>query len=169
MSRGAAPRAVEPALRRMEPRDLDAVAGIERDLYPNPWRREHFAELLALPAGSAWVAIGDDGAVAGYAVGWVAADEAEVANIAVAPDRQRRGIGAGLLAALLGDAAARGARRAWLEVRASNAPAQALYARFGFRVVGTRAGYYWRPREDALVMATDLIPPPSVAPASSPP
>jgi [ribosomal protein S18]-alanine N-acetyltransferase len=143
-------------IRRMEPGDLDPVAGIEADLYPNPWRREHFREFLALPAGLAWVAADAAGEVVGYALAWVAADESEVANLAVARARQREGLGTRLLATALGEARTRGARRAWLEVRASNAAAQALYARHGFQVVGRRRGYYRAPREDALVMSAEL-------------
>ncbi len=144
------------ALRPMRSDDLDAVAAIERDLYPHPWRREHFAELLALPAGLAWVALDPAGGVAGYAVGWVAADEGEIANLAVAVPWRRRGVGGELLSAALGEARDRGARRVWLEVRASNAPAQALYAGHGFRVTARRPNYYTHPREDALIMSLGL-------------
>jgi len=45
-----------------------------------------------------------------------------------------------------------GARRATLEVRHSNEPAQRLYERFGFTVAGIRRGYYTNPAEDALVL-----------------
>ena len=158
----------EAQVRPMEPGDLDAVAAIESALYPNPWHREHFAELLDLPAGIAWVAVEGDGTVSGYGVGWAAADEGEIANLAVTPERRRRGTGARILEALLREAAKRGARRAWLEVRASNEPAQVLYARHGFRVIGRRRGYYLRPREDALVMAAELAVP-SVDPAHGSP
>lgn len=140
----------------MESGDLDEVAALERDLYPNPWRREHFAEFLSLPAGLAWVADDSAGGLAGYALAWVAADEGEVANLAVARGWQRRGIGSRLLEIVLREARARGARRVWLEVRASNLAAQSLYSRHGFRVAGRRKGYYMGPREDALVMAADL-------------
>ncbi len=61
-----------------------------------------------------------------------------------------------LLGAALGAAAGRGATGAVLEVRASNLAAQALYARFGFRVAGRRKNYYRDPPEDALVMTRPL-------------
>jgi len=140
----------------MEKHDLDRVAELERELYPNPWRREHFAEFLALPPGFAWVGLDPAGEVVGYALAWVAADESEIANLAVARSWQRRGVGSRLLGAALHEARSRGARRAWLEVRASNAAAQGLYAGHGFHVVGRRKSYYLSPREDALVMSADL-------------
>ena len=39
-----------------------------------------------------------------------------------------------------------------LEVRAGNRPAIALYRKFGFRTEGTRADFYDKPVEDALIM-----------------
>ncbi|MEJ2152487.1 MAG: ribosomal-protein-alanine N-acetyltransferase RimI, partial [Gemmatimonadota bacterium] len=51
----------------------------------------------------------------------------------------------------------RGARRMYLEVRKSNRDAQRFYGHYGFEQVGRRAGYYSRPREDAVVMAVDLV------------
>ncbi len=52
---------------------------------------------------------------------------------------------------------ARGARAAWLEVRASNAAAQAMYTDAGFVPAGLRRGYYRRPPEDALIYRLDLV------------
>lgn len=145
--------------------DLGAVAALERVLYPNPWRREHFAELLALPGGRGWVAATTSGEIVGYALTRLAADEAELANLAVAEPWRRRGIATRLLDTALGDARERGAARVWLEVRASNVAARSLYRRRGFTVVGQRPGYYLRPREDAIVMVADLV---SVAPSEGP-
>ena len=107
------------------------------------------------PAGLGWVADSGEGAI-GYAIGWVAGDEAELADLAVARPERRRGIGAGLVRAFAGEAGVRGARQLYLEVRDSNAEARRFYDRLGFRIVGRRAGYYRTPREDALVLRARL-------------
>lgn len=150
------PSAAAVTIRPVEPDDLDACRAIERAVYPNPWRPEHFDDLLALDPGVALAAV-DDGRVVGYAMGWVVADEAELANLAVDEGSRRRGIGSRLLEAFAGESVRRGADRLWLEVRASNEAARALYARHGFEVVGRRRGYYDRPREDALVLTADPV------------
>ena len=99
------------------------------------------------------VATDDDGSVLGYAGLAVSPpDEAWVQNVAVRRDAQRRGIGRLLLEALLAEAARRGARSTLLEVAADNAPAQRLYAGYGFEPIGVRRGYYQPSNTDALVM-----------------
>jgi ribosomal-protein-alanine N-acetyltransferase len=91
-------------------------------------------------------------AVAGYVVIWLVADEAELANLAVAPDRRRQGIGQYLLDAAMAEAVAGGAVSLYLEVRESNVAARALYGGRGFVAVGRRASYYRNPVEDALLL-----------------
>lgn len=86
----------------------------------------------------------------------MAADEAELADLAVAEEFRGQGLGTGLIHAFAREAGVRGARGMYLEVRASNADAQRLYERLGFTVVGRRTGYYRRPREDAIAMGVEL-------------
>lgn len=157
--------AARPAAAGGEPRiefrpcrasDLDAVCAIERRTFPLPWARDQFADLLTHRAGLGWVAWHPSAGVAGYAIGWVAADEAELADLAVTEDLRGLGLGTGLVRAFAREAGVRGARRMYLEVRTSNSGAQRLYERLGFRVVGRRAGYYQQPREDAVAMGVDL-------------
>ncbi|MFN2383352.1 MAG: GNAT family N-acetyltransferase [Gemmatimonadota bacterium] len=112
-------------IRPLEAPDLAAIAALERQIFPSPWRAADFGGFLRLPAGLGRVAVRAD-AVIGYAVGWVASDEAELANVAVAGEARRRGVGRTLLEAFLAAAAARGARSLWLEVRAGDAGAQAF-------------------------------------------
>jgi ribosomal-protein-alanine N-acetyltransferase len=80
----------------------------------------------------------------------------ELDSIAVHPGLRRQGAGVFLLRAVLTWAAAQGARRLILEVRASNAPALALYHRLGLRVEGRRPRYYAHPEEDALLLGTNV-------------
>ncbi|MEU4789685.1 ribosomal protein S18-alanine N-acetyltransferase [Micromonospora tulbaghiae] len=132
---------------------IDEVLPIEADLFgAEKWSAGMFWNELA--NGHFYlVATDDDGAVLGYAGLAVSPpDEAWVQNVAVRRDAQRRGIGRLLLEALLAEAARRGARSTLLEVAADNAPAQRLYAGYGFEPIGVRRGYYQPSNTDALVM-----------------
>ncbi|MFI7306170.1 ribosomal protein S18-alanine N-acetyltransferase [Micromonospora aurantiaca] len=132
---------------------IDEVLPIEADLFgAEQWSAAMFWNELA--NGHFYlVATDDDGAVLGYAGLAVSPpDEAWVQNVAVRRDAQRRGIGRLLLEALLVEAARRGARSTLLEVAADNAPAQRLYATYGFEPIGVRRGYYQPSNTDALVM-----------------
>ncbi|MFB2839142.1 ribosomal protein S18-alanine N-acetyltransferase [Floridanema evergladense] len=83
---------------------------------------------------------------------WAILDEAHITIVAVSPDYQHQGLGQAMLLALLSRARQRGIERATLEVKASNQPAISLYQKFGFKVAGTRRGYYQDTGEDALVL-----------------
>lgn len=140
---------IEPA----SARDLGEIVELERASFSDPWSKESFAAVLNEPA--AFFAAARDGAadrVAGYVVAWFAADEGEIANLAVLEPTRRRGIGAALLDAALDEGRRRGADAVYLEVRDSNAAARALYASRKFAEVGRRRDYYRKPQEDAIVL-----------------
>lgn len=166
----------------MTPGDLAALHAAAMRV-PPPWKATDFAGLLAMPGvflvpiapssapkypgGSARGAAppsppappGTAQQLEGFALGRVAADEAELLTLAVAPSRWRRGIGRSLLAGFEAEAGALGARRAFLEVAVGNTPARALYRGAGYAETGTRRGYYRTSsgtREDAVLMAKDL-------------
>ena len=137
---------------RMDERHLDAVGDIERAVHAHPWTRGNFADSLA--AGyECWIAY-CGGVLAGYAVVMIAADEAHLLNLSVAPGWQRRRIGTELTRFLVDLGRSRGAARMFLEVRPSNTAARALYAAEGFIEVGLRRDYYPGPggSEDAVLM-----------------
>lgn len=103
----------------------------------------------------------EEGEPLGFALGRVAADEAEVLTIAVRPEVRRRGHARALLRALMATAAARGARALFLEVSEPNDAARALYAALGAEQVGRRPRYY-HDGSAALVLRLALAPiPPS--------
>lgn len=142
-------------LRPMEPADLEAVVAIEERSFSAPWSRSAFERLLAQPTAGALVA--EEGRdVAGYAVFWTVADEAELGNLAVRPEARRRGLGRRLVRAVGRAARRAGAATLYLEVRESNEAARALYRELGFRNVARRRGYYRSPPEDALVLRRGL-------------
>ena len=86
------------------------------------------------------------------------AKEADIQTIAVAAGARRNGIGRALVAALLAEATARGAAEVFLEVRADNPSAQALYRSFGFEEIGVRPHYYQPDDVDAVVMRAAVPP-----------
>ncbi|GAB3334489.1 ribosomal protein S18-alanine N-acetyltransferase [Marilutibacter aestuarii] len=145
------------SLRPMRETDLDAVFAVEIAAYPFPWSMGIFRDCLRADY-PAWV-LEDDEGIVGYFLVSLAAGEAHVLNICIAPDRQGRGHGRRLLRALLQIARARGAERVFLEVRPSNRGAIELYHQEGFNEIGRRPRYYpsHDGREDALVMAIELL------------
>jgi [ribosomal protein S18]-alanine N-acetyltransferase len=160
--RAGASRAATAArvtLRRATAADLQAVASIEGASFSDPWSARAFLPLLN-ESSTLFLVVADEeskeGEILGYAVAWFVADEAELANLAVAPGARRRGIGALLLEHVVGEAKARRCRAMYLEVRESNASARTLYRRHGFHEIGRRVRYYVAPQEDALVLRRSL-------------
>jgi [ribosomal protein S18]-alanine N-acetyltransferase len=139
--------------------DLPALVAIETASFSDPWSLRSFEKLLVAHHAIVTVAEQGDGSVGGFTVVLLAADEAELANIAVSPARRGAGVGRQLLAAALDMARDAGAGTVYLEVRPSNARARALYAAAGFEEVGRRRQYYTSPAEDALVLSCGLGPP----------
>ena len=148
------------ALRPMRDDDLVAVHALEVRAYEFPWTMGIFRDCLRADY-PAWVLQVDD-RLAGYCLMSVAAGEAHVLNVCVAPELHGRGHGRQMLHALLRIARARRVERAFLEVRPSNTAAIRLYDSEGFNEIGRRPRYYpaRSGREDALVMALELLPEP---------
>jgi ribosomal-protein-alanine N-acetyltransferase len=95
--------------------------------------------------------------LAGYIVGRMGADELHINNVAVRESYRRRGIGRALLNRILEAGERSGVPCAFLELRAGNAAALALYEGCGFHVTSRRRNYYSEPVEDALVMTIQLV------------
>ncbi|MES2101353.1 MAG: ribosomal protein S18-alanine N-acetyltransferase [Pseudomonadota bacterium] len=144
-----------PALLPMTTAHVEAVMAIEAAAYPFPWSRGNFIDSLA--AGyPARVLRGERDELLGYFVAMGGVDEMHLLNITVAPAAQGRGHARTLIDALIALCHEHNARELWLEVRASNAKARAMYLHLGFAQVGVRKGYYPAPfarREDAVVMS----------------
>ena len=149
-------RATE-GVRPMTPDDLDIVFDIEKRAYEFPWTRGIFRECLRV-GYPAWV-MERAGDVVAYGIISVAANEAHILNLCVDPDWQRRGLGRRMLELLLLAARRLAAESVFLEVRASNHRAAAIYEQAGFRRIGLRKRYYRGPdgqREDAVVLTRPL-------------
>ncbi len=129
--------------------DLPQVISIERRAFPTPWSLAMFVLELSKPSGVCLAAVEDD-RVVGYLICARYDQVWHLMNIAVDPPGRRRGIATALLSEMIRRAGAD--RQYTLEVRTSNAPAIALYERFGFRSAGTRPRYYQDTGEDAVIM-----------------
>jgi [ribosomal protein S18]-alanine N-acetyltransferase len=136
--------------------DLAGVLEVENESFTNPWTREMYSwELQNRSVCHIFVARTPDCTVAGFCAFWLVFDEIHINNVAIRPEFRGRGIGTALLHHVLAEARNLGARRATLEVRASNEGARRLYDRLGFYVAGTRRNYYSHPVEDALILWRD--------------
>ncbi|MEO7397769.1 MAG: ribosomal protein S18-alanine N-acetyltransferase [Ilumatobacteraceae bacterium] len=140
---------IEPMRRR----DLTAIQVIERQVYPQPWSVNVFANEIemARQGHRYYICAHRAGQLVGYAGMMVVVDEGHVTNIATDPNRHREGIGRRLLADIAWEARRRQCSGLTLEVRLSNVAAQALYHQFGFEPAGVRQRYYENV-EDAVVM-----------------
>ena len=144
-------------LRSMQLEDVQQVHHLDEICFSLPWPDNSFAyevehNRVSRPFVVEWTAADGEKRIAAMMVCWQVMDEVQVATIAVHPDFQRKGLARKLLAHGLLQAAKEGADHAFLEVRAGNHPAQALYHQFGFEVVGERKGYYRDNSEDALLL-----------------
>ncbi len=155
-----------PRIEQMTEHDLLEVVEIEEMCGLSRWGwAAYHAELVHGHRGLLLVAhsfpaegVSADERLAGFIASRLVADELHINNIAVRPAFRRKGLGGALLLEVLKEGLRLGAQMAVLEVRATNHTAQALYERYGFRIVGRRGGYYSEPPEDALVMRAALPP-----------
>jgi ribosomal-protein-alanine N-acetyltransferase len=140
----------------VDERDLEGVLEVETVSFNNPWTREMYdTELQNRTVCRIFIVRSEEWKVAGFCSFWIVCDEMHINNVALRPQCRAQGIGTQLLRHAIAEAVARGARRAMLEVRASNAPARRFYERLGFYVASTRRNYYSHPVEDALILWRD--------------
>lgn len=144
----------------MKEADLPAVREIETLSFSNPWSDATFrGEIQNKGISFPMVIVRPaDGRVAGYIIYWHIRDEVQINNVAVHPDFRGKGIGEAALRLVLKEVGEKGAAFVSLEVRASNETAGRLYEKLGFKILGTRKGYYTNPVEDAYVMGLVLGP-----------
>jgi ribosomal-protein-alanine N-acetyltransferase len=142
------------------PERAEEIAALHAKLFDPAWDAESIAKLLDHPGATALVAVyGNPKVMAGFVIGQLAADEAEILSIGVAPEWQRKGLGKRLVEGLANAVRRAEGRRLFLEVAADNDAAFALYTHQGFTATGMRKGYYQRkgaPAADALMLALKL-------------
>ena len=135
--------------------DILRISELERDIFSDEaWSYKTLASVFGMKTFSG-ILCEDAGEIAGYGGVTVAADSADIGNIAVAENYRNGGIGTSLLTGLCEIAKNAGAEKVFLEVRVSNSTAMKLYLKCGFAGVHARTRYY-PDGEDCLVMVKNL-------------
>lgn len=134
---------------------IRAAADIEKECFSVPWSEKMLLDAIKVRTGVYLVAISNS-CVCGYIGADFVLEAGYITNVAVKECARRIGVAAALVTALIEKAKKTGLKYLTLEVRPSNAPAIALYKRFGFNRVGVRRGYYDNPAEDAEIMTSTL-------------
>lgn len=139
----------------MQEAHIAQIAALEKRCFSDPWSENSVRSELSNPL-SDWLVAEEDGKLIGYVGSQSVPPEADVMNLAVAPEWRKKGIGRALMAALIAQLHSRGITALFLEVRISNLPAQNLYRGLGLMEVGRRPKYYVNPTEDALILRKEL-------------
>ncbi len=137
-------------IRKAVLKDIDAVCDIENKSFSVPWSREAFCSSIGI--NDFYVALSGEN-IAGYIIMARIEPEAEILNIAVAPEYRRKGIGERLIDYTFASDIENRIETYFLEVRESNTPAYALYCKKGFVQIGIRKDYYTKPKENAIIMS----------------
>ena len=137
----------------MLPEDIPEVAALERQTFSVPWSENGFLTSLQSP-DTLYLTARQEGRLAGYCGLLQSFDEADIMNVAVAPELRDRGVGRRMLSELMDRGRKRGILRYTLEVRQSNAAALHLYEKLGFVSAGIRKNFYEKPTESAVIMWT---------------
>lgn len=142
-------------IRKWQYKDILRISEIEAECFPQePWNFQMLASSFETESFHGILAE-DGGEIIGYGGVTVAADSADIANVAVTEPFRNSGVGTAIINGLLEVAAACGARKVFLEVRVSNSVAMELYLRCGFKGAYARTRYY-SDGEDCLVMVKEL-------------
>jgi ribosomal-protein-alanine N-acetyltransferase len=143
-------------IRKMEDRDLPRVVEIDQRSFTLPWSLISYQfEIKRSRISRCWVAEVEEGdklVVAGMVVAWLIVDEMHIGTIAVDEPYRNMGVASALMDAVHQQALEEHSIKIFLEVRKSNIPAQNLYHKYGYQVVGVRKGYYADNHEDAFLM-----------------
>lgn len=142
-------------IRIAKEQEIEEIARLEQEMFPDPWSlkalRDTWNQKQAQILG-AWL----DGQMAGYVIVYFAADESEIARIAVDEKFRRQGVAGALLDGMERVLAGKGIVRLMLDVRKSNAAALRFYLSRGFKEDGVRKNFYTNPIEDAILMSRGL-------------
>lgn len=138
----------------MAARHVAPIAALEQQCFSDPWSEAAIAPELENPL-SLWLVAEQGDTLLGYVGSQSVPPEADMMNLAVAPEARRQGIAEALVHALEAALREKGMESLTLEVRVSNLPARTLYEKLGFEPVGLRKNYYFHPKEDACILRKD--------------
>ena len=131
---------------------IDGVLAVEEAVFSIPWSRNDFEREIRENAMAIYYVAVQDGKIVGYAGMWHIITEGHITNVGVLEEVRGMGIGSMLMEQLLKVADEKQMTGMTLEVRMGNAPAQALYHKYGFHAEGIRKNYYPDTKEDAIIM-----------------
>src|SRR5699024_3501988 len=140
----------EFVIQEMTGNDIDAVLELDLICFSAPWNRESYEKEVNENDFAHYFIIKTDEKVIGYVGLWLVLEDAQVTNIAIAPEFRGYGIGEQLFGFALQYLLKQGAKQLSLEVRKSNEVAQNLYKKFGLKKGGVRKNYYPDNGEDAF-------------------
>lgn len=144
------------SLRAIEQSDIVQIVQLDNEVNPSPWDEKTLSDLIK--AGyKGWVIV-EEKNVLGFCLISLSADECQIVNLAVKPNRQQQGLGTQLMEQAVKYAVEQGAKKNFLEVRKSNTNAQQLYKKLGFTPIAIRKDYYKTKdgHEDAIIMSENL-------------
>ncbi len=136
-------------IRRMQPGEAEEIAQLEEECFHDPWTANSISDMLTDPHAIYIVAM-QDGHIVGYCGSRTVLDEGDILRVAVRKAWRSQGIASRILAFLLAETP--DIHSWYLDVREHNAPALALYRKYGFTAIGRRRGYYRHPADDAILM-----------------
>ena len=142
--------------KRMTAEHVAQIAELEKQCFSSPWSEKSIFGELNNPL-SLWIVAVENNRVVGYVGSQSVLGEADMMNVAVAPEYRRQGVANALIIELISQLASRDVHSLTLEVRASNIPAITLYEKMDFAQVGRRPNYYSAPKEDALILRKEWI------------
>lgn len=133
----------------------ERISDIESACFSDPWSENAVRGMFSYPNALIF-GVFDGDVLTGYCFSSFVLQEAELMNLCVLPGYRRQGLGSELLLHLKELLVRNGVTELFLEVRAGNLGAQALYRKMGFEKVGLRRGYYQNNGEDAVLMRCPL-------------
>jgi len=138
--------------RGAQPGDAADMAELELLCFSDPWKQEAIRKDIEDNPLARYTVAESEGRIIAFGGLWIVVDQGHIIDIAVHPAYRRKGIGRRIVALMIERSEREGALAHTLEVRESNEPALAMYASFGFHIVGKREHYYQNPDEDALIL-----------------
>lgn len=135
--------------------DIEAVAGMEKEIFPDAWTGKSIYETFC--QNQAFITVAEtEGEIMAYCIIYYVMDEGEIARIAVDAKWRRGGTGRNLLDYTCALCREKGVSRLLLDVRKSNASARKFYESYGFEEDGIRKNFYQMPAEDAVLMSKNI-------------
>lgn len=135
--------------------DAAAIAEMEHQIFSDAWSEKSVLDTMN-QKNAVCLTAEKAGRIIGYVLSYTAADEAEIARIAVAEEFRRQGTARALLRELENVCSSKGVKKLLLDVRESNREARAFYTDMGFQEDGIRRRFYENPQEDGILMSREL-------------